>query len=237
MKVAILQSNYIPWRGYFDLIHDCDRFVFYDEVQFTKNDWRNRNQIYTKNGLQWLTIAVPELSPRLRISEVTFAKSDWQQQHLKTLQMAYARAPHFEQLQPALHEFYETRTWNTLSQFNQHSVKWLARYVGIEHTEFLDSAQFDLPKGRVERLLFLLKELKATEYVSGPAAREYLSPSIPLFQQAGIEVTFKTYPAYKPYAQFDLPFEPQVSVLDLIAHVPRDEFADHIWKVRQLPRA
>ena len=57
-KIAILQSNYIPWKGYFDLINMVDEFIIYDDVQYTKNDWRNRNKIKTSQGIQWLSIPV-----------------------------------------------------------------------------------------------------------------------------------------------------------------------------------
>src|SRR4051812_45940055 len=99
MKVAVLQSNYVPWKGYFDLIHDVDLFVFYDEVQYTKNDWRNRNRIYTKNGLQWLTIPVSRDSVHQKISEVKLPSNSWREQHWKSLAFGYAQAPHFTQLE------------------------------------------------------------------------------------------------------------------------------------------
>src|SRR5213075_1126236 len=102
MKVVILQSNYIPWKGYFDLIHDADVFVFYDEVKYTKNDWRNRNKIYTKNGLQWLTIPIGNEAVKSKISEVGLTSSQWQSQHRKAIELGYANAKYFEQLEPVL---------------------------------------------------------------------------------------------------------------------------------------
>src|SRR3954468_728178 len=98
MKVVILQSNYVPWKGYFDLIHDADLFVFYDEVKYTKNDWRNRNRIYSKNGLQWLTIPIPHSAVKQKISEVLLPEGDWPAQHYKSLSFGYGKAPFFGQL-------------------------------------------------------------------------------------------------------------------------------------------
>src|SRR3954469_1788276 len=90
MKVVVLQSNYVPWKGYFDLIHDADLFIFYDEVQYTKNDWRNRNRIVTKNGPQWLTIPIPHEAVHQKISEVLLPKDgDWQKLHWKSLFFGY----------------------------------------------------------------------------------------------------------------------------------------------------
>src|SRR4051812_8183445 len=106
MKVVILQSNYIPWKGYFDLINDADIFVFYDEVKYTKNDWRNRNKIYTKNGMQWLTIPIHKDAVKQKISEVEMPDNSWQELHHKSLEFGYKSAPYYKQLEPLLTELY-----------------------------------------------------------------------------------------------------------------------------------
>src|SRR3954466_7356015 len=102
MRVVVLQSNYLPWKGYFDLIQNADVFVYYDEVQYTKNDWRNRNRICSKNGVHWLTIPIARDAVRLRISEVPLPDVRWQRDHFKTLTFSYRRAPYFEQIEPLL---------------------------------------------------------------------------------------------------------------------------------------
>jgi len=91
-KVAILQSNYIPWKGYFDLINQVDDFVIYDCVQYTKNDWRNRNQIKSKGGLQWLTIPVSVKSRSQLINETIVANNIWADKHLKSLIQTYSKS-------------------------------------------------------------------------------------------------------------------------------------------------
>ena len=115
MRVVVLQSNYLPWRGYFDLIHDADLFVYYDEVQYTKNDWRNRNRICSKNGLQWLTIPIAKSAVKQKISEVALPDPRWQVDHFKSLYFSYKPAPCFHQLEPLLHEVYEQQQWTTLA--------------------------------------------------------------------------------------------------------------------------
>ena len=112
-KVAILQSNYIPWKGYFDLVNDVDHFVFYDEVQFTKNDWRNRNQINNKSGKHWLTVPVGQNISRL-ISNVTIANTLWQKKHYKTLCHSYSKCPFFEHSQQLLEFIYLKNSWKKL---------------------------------------------------------------------------------------------------------------------------
>nr|MCU0390445.1 WbqC family protein [Thermoflexibacter sp.] len=104
MKVAVLQSNYLPWKGYFDIIGSVDAFIFYDEVQYTKNDWRNRNKLYGANGEFWLTIPIDKNAVKQKISEVKIGNSTWQSQHFKSIYLTYKRAPYFSQIEALLHE-------------------------------------------------------------------------------------------------------------------------------------
>src|SRR6185436_12370323 len=100
VRAVVLQSNYLPWRGYFDLIQNADVFVFYDEVQYTKNDWRNRNRICSKNGVQWLTIPISRDAVKLKISEVHLPDARWQEDHFQTLRHSYKPARFYEQIEP-----------------------------------------------------------------------------------------------------------------------------------------
>ena len=229
MKAVVLQSNYLPWKGYFDLIHDADVFVFYDEVKYTKNDWRNRNKIYSKNGLQWLSIPIAKDAVKQKISEVKITDSTWQQLHFDSLYFAYKRAPYFEQLEKLLIDFYKEKQWESLSGLNQYCIKELASFIGI-NTIFKNSKDFTLTEGRVERLINLLEQIGAKQYISGPAAKDYLAGSENLFNDKHIEISFKDYSGYPSYQQLSQPFENYVSIVDLIANVHQDEIANYIWK-------
>jgi hypothetical protein len=222
MRVVVLQSNYLPWKGYFDLIQNAEVFVYYDEVQYTKNDWRNRNRICSKNGVQWLTIPISRDAVKLKVSEVTLPGARWQEDHFKTLHCSYRPARCFPQIEPLLRDFYQTRTWARLSELNRHCTESIARLLGLT-TRFLDSRDFDLTGDRVERLVSLLRQVGATEYLSGPSARDYLAGSEGLFEQAGIRLLYKSYESYPEYPQLHAPFEHAVSVLDVLANV---ELAD-----------
>ncbi|MEM9554773.1 MAG: WbqC family protein [Acidobacteriota bacterium] len=230
MRVVILQSNYLPWKGYFDLVHEADRFVFYDDVQYTKNDWRNRNRLYGANGLFWLTVPVPKGPRDRQIREVELADDRWQLKHYRALTTTYGAAPFFEQLEPLLRETYFDRRWHRLIDVDRHLVRAIARRLG-SRTEFYDS--HDLLDGvvddRIERLLVQLRRLDATEYLSGPAARAYLEGSEHRFGDEGIRLTFKRYDDYPAYPQRREPFEPGVSIVDLLAHVGFDEAPWYIW--------
>lgn len=216
MKVAVLQSNYIPWKGYFDIIHDVDLFIFYDDVQYTRNDWRNRNRIKSRQGSSWLTIPVHG-GPDDLIHEVGFADPRWQQQHWRTLSQTYARSPFFANYRTLLEPVYLGTQWKTLSALNQHLVRLIAYEVLDIRTRFADSRDYRATGSKQDRLLDLLERCGANSYVSGPAARDYIDES--RFVTADIKLIWKDYSGYPEYHQLSDPFEHSVSILDLLFNV------------------
>ena len=129
-KVAVVQSNYIPWKGYFDLIAAVDEFILYDEAQFTKNDWRNRNKIKTPKGLEWLSIPVGQDISR-RIRDVELPDRRWQLKHWKTLEANYGRAAHFAEVARVFEPLYLQRSYSHLSALNREFIEAICRYLGI----------------------------------------------------------------------------------------------------------
>lgn len=210
-KVAILQSNYIPWKGYFDIIASADEFILYDEMQFTKNDWRNRNCIKTPQGVQWLTIPVGQ-DIRRRICDVPLPGGPWRMKHWKTLAQNYSHAACFKETAAWLEPLYnEAQT--TLSALNRRFIEEICRVLGIR-TLIRDSSEYTLGEGKTERLVNLCRQAGAGEYISGPAARGYLDER--LFADQGIRVTWMDYANYPEYPQLWGPFTHQVSILDLL---------------------
>ena len=143
--------------------------MYYDEVKYTKNDWRNRNKIYSSNDEQWLTISISKEAVKLKISEVKIDNLSWQELHYKSVYYAYKKAPFFSQIEPLINEVFLERKWSSL-------IEKISGMMGIQ-TVFADSKYFDLSGERVDRLINLLKKLNATEYISGPAAKDYLAGS------------------------------------------------------------
>jgi hypothetical protein len=217
-RVAILQSSYIPWKGYFDLMRQVDEFILYDDAQYTKRDWRNRNQIKTKDGLLWLTIPV-EVKGKFTqpIKDVVISDRTWNERHFKTIAAAYSRAPHFSEMRDALEEGYRGATSRSLSEVNRRLLEALARLLGIT-TKLSWSMDYELPEGRVERLVALCRQSGATAYLSGPSARDYIARDAHLFTGAGIDVSYVDYSGYSDYPQLYPPFVHQVSVIDLLAN-------------------
>lgn len=229
MNVVILQSNYIPWKGYFDLIHDADIFVFYDCVKYTKNDWRNRNVIYTKNGRQWITIPIASTATSQPIDQAKLPSCNWRTQHLRSLEIGYSRAPHYHQLKALMEEVLLRTDLQSLSALNQELITKISLQLGCK-TVFLDSRKLPLLDDRVERLLHILTSLGAKRYISGRAAECYLNAHQHRFLEIGVELVFKDYGPYKPYKQLSTPFEENVSIVDLIANLNWTQIPNHIWK-------
>jgi hypothetical protein len=212
-KVAILQSNYIPWKGYFDLMRSVDEFVILDEVQFTQQDWRNRNIIKTQQGLQWLTIPV-KTQGKQKINQVQVGKSGWHIRHWKTVSQNLRRAAYFEQYESELHQALSTAgELQFISQINLHFLTVIMRWLGIQ-TKLTDSTAYSAPDERTERLVSICLQAGAAKYVSGPAAKNYLDEE--RFNRRGIAVHWFDYDGYPEYPQLYGPFEHQVTVLDLI---------------------
>jgi hypothetical protein len=211
-KVAILQSNYIPWKGYFDMIAAVDEFILYDDMQFTKNDWRNRNKIKTPNGLEWLSIPVGQNISR-RIRDVEIASPAWQEKHWRTLAANYSRAPHFQEICGLLEPVYREYEHTHLSQVNRLLIETICGYLGI-NTIIKNSWDYVLGVGKTERLVDLCVQSDATEYISGPSAKNYIQSE--LFSKEGIRLTWFDYDGYPEYPQLWEGFQHGVSVLDLL---------------------
>jgi hypothetical protein len=215
-RVAILQSNYIPWKGYFDLIGLVDEFVLLDDVQYTKNDWRNRNRIKTQNGVTWLTIPV-EHSSRFgqRIDEVRIAGSHWRLKHWRSIVQSYGAAPFFAAYRERLEELYREPS-ERLSDVNRRFLDVFCELLGVP-TRISSSRDYPSAEGATERLVEICRSLGASTYLSGPSARSYLDES--LFTAAGIAVEYMDYSGYPEYPQLHPPFEHRVSLIDLLLSV------------------
>ena len=216
MNVVILQPSYIPWRGYFAQILKADVFIFYDDVQYDKEGWRNRNQIKTSQGRQWLTIPVHSrgVTQGIPIKDVRIDWSKpWAKSHLKALTFAYAKAPFFKACLPLLEDFYSRRDAN-LADFTTETTIALARRLGIDHTRFLRASEIPGVNGqKTDRLIQILKHVGARHYISGPSARDYIEPG--KFDDAGITLEYMGYD-FPEYPQLHPPFDPHVSILDLL---------------------
>lgn len=213
-RVAVLQSNYIPWKGYFDIIAAVDEFILYDEAQFTKNDWRNRNLVKTVQGKKWLTIPVSVRSLHQKINEVTVADRHWGIRHWRTISNNYRAAPYFSHHEDYFRKLFRETKELYLSQINHRFLCATLDVLNVR-TKITWSSDYAPIKGRgTERILDICRAAGATHYLSGPAARAYIKPE--RFAEAGIELEYIDYAGYPEYPQLYPPFDHAVSIIDLI---------------------
>ena len=217
MIAVILQPSYIPWRGYFDQIRQADLFIFYDDVQYDKHGWRNRNQIKTPRGKQWLTVPVHSRGTQVKKISINAIRivqeSSWNADHFKTLEYAYNKAPYYKKYLPLLEQFYR-RNDEFLADFTIDFTIALARELGIEHTSFMRSSELDGIDGqKTDRLIQILKRVGAAHYISGPSAQDYVEAE--KFAAENITLEYIQY-SYPEYPQLYPPYDPFVSILDLL---------------------
>ena len=215
MKVAINQSNYISWKGYFDMIKSVDLFILYDDVQYTRRDWRNRNKIKTAHGLKWLTIPVNVKGKYFqKINETTISDKKWNLNHLKTIKGCYSKSQYFEDVIPLVEHLYATANYERISEINFHFITGICDYLGI-NTKIVFSSEYDLSEQRKnERLIDICKQAGAKEYISGPLAKDYIVKD--KFDEAGIRLTWMSYDDYLEYPQLHGDFVHKVSILDVL---------------------
>lgn len=223
-RVAIIQSNYLPWKGYFDIVHDVDEFIFLDEVRYTVRNWRNRNKIKTANGPLWLTVPTGE-DTRRAIDEVKLTDPSWQARHWKSITQAYGKAPGFHLYRDFFESIFLEKHWKSLSEFNQTTTRRIATELLGLKTSFTNSRDYSAQGTKLDLVLDLLERSGATYYLSGPSALSYLDES--RFLERSIELEIKKY-EYPAYPQLYPPFIHEVSILDLIFNTGA-EAASYIW--------
>ncbi len=217
-KVGIIQSSYIPWRGYFDFIQNVDIFIVFDDVQYTIRDWRSRNRIKTETGLKWLSVPVHHVSREQLIenTDIDYTQS-WQRSHRDQFRLNYRQAPFVDDALKLFDVMLDSKE-KTISQLNVTGIKEINQYLGIS-TPLVMASELAATGAKTDRLIDLLNKVDAKSYVSGPSAADYLDKS--LFKHHGIQLEFKSYD-YEEYPQLWGAFEGAVTVLDLIANCGPD---------------
>lgn len=219
-KIAIVQSNYIPWKGYFDMIAAVDELILYDDMQYTRRDWRNRNQIKTPQGVKWLTVPVQvkgKYHQKIRDTEID--GTGWVVTHWQALVQNYRRAPYFAEIREWLEPIYLEESFTHLSQLNRRLIVAICAYLGI-NTAITDSWDYRLIDGKTERLADLCVQAGGTEYFSGPAAKDYVDETV--FTERGVKLTWFNYASYPEYPQLWGDFTHGVTILDLLINCGKE---------------
>lgn len=214
MRAAISQSNYIPWKGYFDLIASVDTFMLFDDMQYTRRDWRNRNIIKTPNGAKWLTIPVDTKGKyHQKINATQIVDDNWSENHWNQIAQNYQKAPYFKETAEWLKPLYLENNYRFLSEWNALFISKICDFLDI-NTRIVDSRNFVMLEDRSARLADLCSQLGASQYVSGPAAKDYLD-ELPFIGKS-IQVEWIDYSGYPEYPQLHGDFSHAVTILDLI---------------------
>lgn len=222
MKIAISQSNYIPWKGYFDLIGLVDVFVIYDDVQYTQGDWRNRNIIKTSNGLRWLTIPINKKG-RIKnsIAETKIANKFWIEKHLKSIEHNYKKSRFFDSNFNFVKDLYSGLNSEYLTEINSYLIKNICTKLNIR-TKIINSSQFKKEGDRNTRLISICRQMGATSYLTTKKAKSYINEE--LFLSSGIRVEYISFDEYKAYEQCWGDFEHKVSIIDLFLNCGDNAF-------------
>ena len=228
-RVAIVQSSYVPWKGYFDMINEVDEFILFDDRQFTRRDWRSRNRVKTAAGPRWLTIPVKvKGNYHQRIDETVVADPQWAKSHWRTLVQAYSAAPCFATYRDVFESCYLGIDTDRLSQINRTFIETVCGALDIG-TKLSWSTEYAGVGDRSGRLASICVAAGASVYLSGPTARSYIQPEA--FEEAGVELQYMDYTGYGEYPQIHPPFDHQVSILDLLFNTG-EAAADHMLTFR-----
>jgi len=214
MRIGILQPGYVPWLGFFEQMHRSDIFVIYDDVQYDKESWRNRNRIKTADGVQWLTVPViAKFSEHPLINQVKIDNSsDWNKKHLLTIKQNYSKAPFFKQYIDIFEEAY-TKEWEYLIDIDMYFIIKLAECLGINKEKIMKSSTLNIKGDRLERLVEICKRFKANIFYEGASGKNYIDDNY--FNEHGIKVEFQDY-KHPRYKQLFGDFVPYLSVIDLL---------------------
>lgn len=224
IKNAIIQSSYLPWKGYFDIINDVDIFVFLDDVQFTTRDWRTRNKIKTPGGIKWISVPVINGIDRM-INEVKIDYSqDWREKHKKTIHHSYAASEYYNTYKDDILGIYKNK-YETISELNISVIKKISALLGIE-TDFVSSKDLKTSGKKDDKLIEICQKIGADYYLSGPSAKDYIVES--KFEEAGIRLEYKDYSGYPEYPQLWGEFDHYVSIIDLIFNCG-EKTSYYIW--------
>lgn len=211
--VVVLQPGYLPWLGFFDQMRRADVFVYYDDVQYDKHGWRNRNRIKTQTGAQWLTVPVRHSGlgfPKILDVEIDTGAA-WARKHVSTLRQAYAKAPFVSVYMPALEELL-MRRWERLVDLDVAVADWIAGALGLSPA-IERSSRLGIDGERSDRLVRICERFGAGTYLSGNAAQDYLD--VALFERQGIAVEWQNF-AHPVYPQLHGGFVSHLSALDLL---------------------
>lgn len=226
MKVAIMQPYFLPYIGYWQLLTAVDKYIIYDDVNYIKNGWINRNRILSGNTTQWLTLKLDKASSNKLINEIELLKDEvYKKKIFKTIEQVYKKAPYYLETCELLKEVILFPELNT-AKFLENSIKKICNYLDIKTEIILSSS---LPKNNdlkgEKKVIEICKKLKATEYCNAIGGQELYSYEE--FRQNGIELKFLK-PNNIKYQQFNNEFVENLSILDVMMFNSKEKIKEYL---------
>ncbi len=224
MRLAVMQPYVLPYLGYFQLLTRVDRFVFLDDVAYINRGWINRNRILLGGEPHTFTLSLKDASQNKKICEIELATDErWRSKFFKTLETAYKKAPQYAEVMPLLGAIFDTPERN-LSAFVFRSMELTAKYLSIPTELSPSSSAFGGADLKAQdRILHICEQNAASEYINLPGGRElYDAPS---FASRNIALGFLR-PELTPYRQFDKPFVPALSIVDVMMFNSRSAISE-----------
>jgi hypothetical protein len=227
MKAALIQSNYLPWKGYFDIIHDVDVFVFVEDVQYTSKDWRNRNKLKTPYGSKWISVPVMGgVNQKICEAKISYSQN-WMKKHKSMMKANYNVSEYYDTYKDDIFEIYDQK-FETISELNIYSIKKICKILGVT-TKFMNSTTLNSHGTKDDKIIDICNKIGADVYLSGPAAKSYIVNE--KFKKAGIILEYKDYSGYPEHSQLWGEFDHFVSIIDIIFNCG-DKAPYYIWDWR-----
>lgn len=210
------QSNYLPWKGYFDNLVNSEKSLFIDCVSYTKNDWRNRNQIIINDSLTWLTIPI-SFKHGEKIFDINLPTTNWRQKHAKSISLAYAWSKHYSKFIDPLCTLILDESLSKLSLLNIELIKEIYEAIALKKLEYKIIQIMPKLTTKSARLAELLKREGCTEFVTGEKVMNYVNPQD--FDDRGIKIEINNYHYQAHETENNKKYFPKVSIIDTLAHL------------------
>ncbi len=226
MRCAIMQPHFFPWSGYFNLMSKVDKYVFLDDVQFSKSSWQSRNQILINGKKNWITIPTKKSELKTNINEkIIDFTSNWQLKITKTIIQNYSKCINFNDLK-GLIDLFNTLKFSSLSEFNINIINFISYNLEIR-VDFINSSTLNTKSSRTNKVVEILKILNAKEYISPQGAKDYLQND-GFNKITNTKLSINNYKC-KSYTQMGvLEFIPNLSIIDLIANLGWKEASNYV---------
>lgn len=233
ITTVIMQPTYLPWVGYFDLMEQCDVFVFLDSVQFARRSWQQRNRIKTSDGELMLT--VPVASKGLRDQLIGETRIDqtaaFEKKHVASLRAAYAKAPYYKNISSGYQAVVDKKH-EKIADLNIELIEWLAGALGMQR-KLIRSSSLVVSGKRSELLLEICRAVGADHYLSPPGSKEYLEEDALLGGNSDIKLLYHEYVPVE-YSQLHGAFMPFMSAIDLVMNLSAEEALKTVKRGRRV---